>query len=197
MIFVNFIEEINKITKYSSHVKCKDVCDEKRNGKFTGEVLDYAVYPDGRKELIRHDYNIIVDNCSVLIACLFKKLPTHSGILYWALGSGSDSWPDDNPPDPLASDNVLLNETFRKEVGYSDIIFLDGDNEESLTPTRKIQVTSTFLYNEANGKLREFGLFGGDATEIKDSGLMINRKTHPIIVKTTGLQLERILRITF
>jgi hypothetical protein len=192
-----YLEEYKKDIKDECFANCKDIHEEKRNGKFTGEVFDYIIYPDGTKELMRHDFNIIVDNCSVLIACLFKNSPTHSGILYWAVGSGSESWGDEGQPDPLVSDTQLLNETYRKAINVEDIIFLDGSNEETLTPTRKIQITGRFLYSEANGKLREFGLFGGDATGIKDSGLMINRKTHPLIVKTSGLQLERVLRITF
>jgi len=192
-----YFEKKQKEVSYSSFAKCVENYDEKKNNKFTGEIFDYIIYPDGTKELIRNDFNIIVNNCSVLIACLFKNSPTHSGILYWAVGSGSESWEDDAPPDPLITDSALLNETFRKEIDSADIVFLDGSNEETLTPTSKIQITGRFLYSEANGKLREFGLYGGDATATKDSGLMINRKTHPLIVKTTGLQLERVLRITF
>jgi hypothetical protein len=73
---------------------------EKREGKVTGEIFDYAIYPDGRRELLNHDHNTIVDGCSKLIASLFKAQSGYSGLTYWAVGSGLDTWDNANPPSP-------------------------------------------------------------------------------------------------
>lgn len=167
--------------------------------KFKGEVLDYFIHKDGTKELIREiDYNIVVNNCSVLIAALMKGETGYFGATYWAVGVGQNDWAIDNPPSPSATDSQLSQETYRKSISASDIVYLNTDNTVSETPTNKIQITVIFDETEANGvPLMEFGIFGGNATSTANSGVMINHKTHPVIYKTSALKLERILRLTF
>ena len=108
-------------------------------------------------------------------------------------------WPPDSitPPSPTTGDTKLLVETFRKAINPSDIVFLDSSNQPTDTITNKLQITVLFTESEANGELREFGLFGGNATSTANSGFMINRKIHPLIYKTSGMKLERIIRIVF
>ena len=112
-------------------------------------------------------------------------------------GKGEGSWNNDSPPSPTVGDTKLLVETFRKAIRPEDIVFLDESNRVTDSITNKLQVTVTFLENEANGELREFGLFGGNATGSANSGFMVNRKIHPLIYKTSGMKLERIIRIVF
>ena len=107
------------------------------------------------------------------------------------------SWSNDAPPSPTTGDTKLLVETFRKAINPSDIVFLDSSNQPTDTITNKLQITVLFGESEANGELREFGLFGGNATGTANSGFMINRKIHPLIYKTSGMKLERIIRIVF
>lgn len=150
----------------------------------SGEVLDERVYQ-----------NLVVNTCSTLIAGLMKG--AMSGVQYFAVGSGSSSWSNENLPSPEVGDVKLLNETFRKTITAGDVIFIDSENEESTVPTNRLQIKVTFNENEANGELRELGIFGGNATAIKDSGYMLNRKIHALIYKTSGMKLERIIRFTF
>ena len=166
--------------------------DEKKHWK----VIDKIIYADGREE-IREYYNTVVDDCSKLIACLMKAQSGYSGITYWAVGSGASSWDNANPPAPAVSDAKLTTETFRKAVTSSNIKFLDASNAETSTVTNKLQIKVTFSETEANGELREFALFGGNATATANSGLMINRKTHGLIYKTSGMRLERTIRLIF
>jgi hypothetical protein len=182
-----------------SALKARDINEERAHSGIIGEVTDYLIYADGRRELARPvDHNLIVNNCSVLIACLMKGEVGYSGAAYWAVGSGSDTWSDTVPPSPLITDSQLTAETYRKAiVPATDIVFLDSSNVVSATPTNKIQITVTFFEIEANGPLREFAIFGGLASSTLNSGFMINHKIHPLIYKTNALQLERILRITF
>lgn len=166
--------------------------DEKRHWK----VTDVITHPDGRRE-VRNYVNTVVDDCSRLIASLMKRHTGMTGIAYWAVGGGAGSWDNANPPAPTVGDTKLVNETFRKDVKESDIIFLDANDNVTSTVTNKIQIKVTFLENEANGELREFGLYGGNATATRGSGIMINRKTHGLIYKTSGMTLERTIRIVF
>lgn len=165
--------------------------------KFTGEIFDTFIYPDGTREQIHHGFNLVVNSCSILIASLMKRQAGFSGIGFWAVGSGLAGWSNNTPPSPVAGDTRLVTEIFRKAVGTSDIAYLDVSNNETASPTSRIQIKVTFMENEANGDLREFGLFGGTATATVNSGQMINYKTHGLIFKTSGMKLERILRLTF
>ena len=170
----------------------REVLDEKRHWRITDKIT----YPDGTQKVIEH-INTVVDDCSRLIASLMKGQAGYKGIAYWAVGAGAGTWDNNNPPEPKVGDTKLLNETFRKAIKASDITFLDSNDKSTTSVTNKLQISVTFTEEEANGELREFGLFGGNATGTKDSGIMINRKTHGLIYKTSGMRLERIIRIVF
>ncbi len=188
----------NKKILENNLLMAREMSEDNFSGKITGEVFDYFIYPDGKKVLAREpDHNLIVNTCSVLIASLMKGESGYLGAAYWAVGSGSELWPNNPPQTPLTSATQLTVEVYRKAISPSSIIFLDPLNVESLVPTRKIQITVTFDENEANGPLREFGIFGGLATATPNSGLMINHKIHPLIYKTDVIQLERVLRLSF
>lgn len=166
--------------------------DEKKHWK----VTDVITHLDGTKE-VRQYYNTVVDDCSKLIASLMKGQAGHKGVAFWAVGSGVGTWDNANPPSPLITDTKLFNETFRKAILPENITFLGAGDVPTASITNKIQVKVTFTESESNGELREFGLYGGTATITKDSGLMINRKTHGLIYKTTGMTLERTINIVF
>ena len=166
--------------------------DERKHWK----VTDVITYPDGKKE-VREYFNTVVDDCSRLIACLMKGQDGYKGITYWAVGSGAETWDNANPPAPTVGDTKLFNETYRKAINASDITFLDSNDKPTTSITNKLQIRVVFTESEANGELREFGLFGGNATATKNSGIMINRKTHGLIYKTSGMTLERTIRIVF
>ena len=168
------------------------VLDEKRHWR----IIDKITFADGTQEVIEH-INTVVDDCSKLIASLMKGQSGYKGITYWAVGSGAGNWDNNNPPAPSVGDTKLLNETFRKAISASDITFLDSSDKPTTSVTNKLQISVTFTETEANGELREFGLFGGKATATRNSGIMINRKTHGLIYKTSGMRLERIIRIVF
>lgn len=160
------------------------------------EIIDTIVYPDGEKE-VRTYHNTVVNDCSKLIACLIKAHTGFTGVKYWAVGKGEPTWNNESLPSPTVNDTSLRNETFRKIIKPEDIIFLDASNKPSTNPTNRLQIKVIFNENEANGDLREFGLFGGTASNNANSGIMINRKIHPLIYKTTGMKLERVIRLVF
>lgn len=164
---------------------------------YKGEVWDYAIdSKTGERKLIHHGYNLVVDSCSKLIAALMLG-NGYKGVQYFAVGKGSPNWANEAPPSPSATAVKLVAETFRKEIPRDGICFIDFANKVSTTPTNRIQIKVTFEENEANGELRELGIFGGNATKTANSGVMVNCKIHPLICKTTGMKLERIIRFTF
>lgn len=65
------------------------------------------------------------------------------------------------------------------------------------TATGVIDVITTFEQNEgnANGTIREMGLFGADATDVLGSGQLINLINHTGITKNSTNSLTRIIRL--
>lgn len=164
-------------------------------GSVTGEYIDTIIYSDGTKEVLE-GRNLIVNDIGKLIACLFSRKSGYSGLTHWAIGSGLDSW-DTSSVDPKVTDSRLTTEIFRKAIQPTDIKFLDSSGEPTETVTNVIAITVTFSTSEANGKWREFGIFGGNASASLNSGLMINHKIHKILTKDDSMTVERQIRFTF
>lgn len=162
---------------------------------FKGEYTDTIRYSDGRVE-VSEDHNIIVNNIGKLIASLFKIHEGHKGLTYWAIGSGQDAW-DNIPQQATVDDTRLESEYFRKAIQPTDIKFINEEGEPVDEVTNRISITLTFATNEANGKWREFSIFGGDASEELNTGLMINHKIHKILTKDDTMTIERQIRFTF
>lgn len=160
-----------------------------------GEFTDTITYENGEVE-VREGQNLIVDSICNLIACLLKVKEGYTGLSYWAIGIGEEEW-DDNEVAPSLGDTQLVNEIFRKPIQREDIHFLDENYQETERVTNRIGVKVLFTSSEANDNWREFGLFGGDATNIKDSGIMINHKIHKALPKDSNMNVERYIRFTF
>lgn len=169
---------------------------ERVDEKMHWQVIDVITSQDGSVEE-RVYYNTVVENCSKLIASLIKgHTNVTAGKLFWAVGSGDIAWNDATPPTPSASAVKLTNETFRKAV--TSINFIDNSNNVTATVTNKLEIKITFETSEANGALREFAIFGGlTSNTTKDSGIMMNWKIHPLINKTSGMKIDRTIRLTF
>lgn len=151
---------------------------------------------DEIKEL--HGNNIIVNTASILIARLLKdNHEPDGGITYLAVGTGGVGWDLQNPPQPTNTQTKLNNEIARKAFTTEDVTFVDPDTGDPTTvPTNVLDFTATFAETEAVGPLVEMGLFGGDATDLTDSGTMINFRTFPVLNKTNSMSLTIIFRIT-
>ena len=161
------------------------------NLKFTGGKIVDTIRNVRTNEVkvIEHGHNIVVDSVLPLIMGMLRG--DLQGIQYWAIGSGSPSW-DSTPINPLASETTLTHEIGRKVIPKSSIIFVDPVTfEESSTPTNCLLVSCTFYEYDCNGTWREFGIFGGNATDEMNSGYMIDKKHHPVITKTEELQIDR------
>lgn len=162
--------------------------------KMTGQITD-RIFKNGVLVEERVGHNLVVNTALNLIMALLKRQSGYSGIQYWAVGSGASSW-DSGLPSPSASDTRLTAEIGRVAIDPTEIVFLNSNLQVSSTPTNIIQITHTFGVNDCNGKWREFGIFGGNATASANSGIMINKRNHEVITKTSEMTVERVMRFT-
>lgn len=160
----------------------------------TGQSID-RIYKKGIlvKEIVGH--NLVVNSFLNLVMCLLKQDENYSGLQYWAIGSGSSLW-DENMQTPDINATRLTSEIGRVPISADDIKFLDSNYDEVSNPTNILQISHIFGVNDCNGTWREFGIFGGNATEIPNSGIMINKRHHSVINKTDEMTIERVMRFT-
>jgi beta-lactam-binding protein with PASTA domain len=123
-----------------------------------------------------------------LIAGLLKNEPQFKGIAYWSVGTGGQS---ENPPSKDALRRILRlnNEIYRKPLTPDENIAYDA-------ASRTITVRVTFGPHEALGALNEYGLYGGNATSLPDSGCLINYAVHEVPDRREGEWLKRELKLT-
>lgn len=160
----------------------------------TGYTKD-TIYKNGVLVDVIEGHNLVVNSFLNLVMCLLKKQSGYTGIKYWAIGAGSQSW-DSNIPNPELGATRLTNEIGRIAIQENEISFLDKEYNVVSSPTNILQISHTFGASECNGVWREFGIFGGNATESPNSGIMINKRHHAVITKTSDMTVERIMRFT-
>ncbi len=144
--------------------------------------------------------NLIVQDCNLLLAALMKNEINMQGILYLAIGEGEDDW-DSSRPAPLITTTKLAKEVARLEITKNQVVYLDNLEKPVETISNRLEITIKFRGEDfiSNGfqTVREFGLFGGDATGEQNSGFIINYVIHPRIDLTSDLTFTRKLRLTF
>lgn len=178
----------------SENLSLKLMSDGLTNLKMTGQITD-RIYKNNVlvDEIVGH--NLVVNSFLNLVMCLLKQQNGYSGVQYWAVGSGADDW-DKEIPTPDINASRLTNEIGRVAITADEVKFLDADYNVSSVPTNILQITHTFRDGECNGVWREFGIFGGNATATANSGIMINKRHHAVITKTSDMTVERIMRFT-
>ena len=187
--------------------------DRTRDGSFGGFSLKYneetkglkgafhIILKDAKTGLVideRRGHNIIVNSASILLARLLKdnKEPD-AGISYLAVGTGAVGWNLQNPPQPTVTQTALYSEIARKAFTTSDVNFIDpSTGDPTVVPTGVVDFAMTFAETEAVGPLVEMGLFGGDASDLRDSGTEANYRTFPVINKTNSMVMTITFRIT-
>lgn len=164
------------------------------NVHMTGHIVD-RIYKNGELVDVVEGHNLVVNSFLKLVMALCKGQSGYGGISYWAIGSGATSW-DTSMPDPEINASRLTAEIGRVPISASDIKFLTADLVETSSPTNILQIKHTFGPSDCNGKWREFGLFGGDASGTANSGIMINKRHHSVITKTNEMSIERTMTFT-
>lgn len=142
--------------------------------------------------------NLVVAGCNRLLAALMRREPGISGIRYWAFGTGEEGW-DALLPGPRPADTRLAAEVARLELAPEQVVYLDAAGSPAAAPTERLEVAAVLRGSDFTRpvRLREFGLFGGDATDAPNSGLLVNRVIHPRIDLGPGDTLRRTVRLTF
>lgn len=170
----------------------KDI--EKMAGAVIGKFQDVLIPIDGGKPIfLPADKNIIVLDINKVIASLMKgDTPAYN--FWWAVGTGKDFWDNGLPNENLNVDrHTLETEIARK---FCSLRYLDPDTELPTSEiTNVLEFKAVFEASEANGFLREFSIFSGDASATPDSGMPINWKAHAKIEKTSLFNLERRLQL--
>ena len=135
-------------------------------------------YDDGQGyRLHEAGHNLIVNDCRKLLAALFAGASGYGGVQYWAVGSGDPTDSDAAPAPAAPSDTRLRAEIARVPVTIS---FLDelGQPMAGAGLSRIVRVQAEFVEGVGTGRNLEFGLFGGNATSVANSGLLIDRVVH-------------------
>lgn len=145
------------------------------------------------------DHNLIVLDFSKLVCALLKIQPGYTGLQYWAIGSGESSWDDLTTADRAAKSNTGLHQLYN-EVARTSIVmdFITADNVVTSSLTNRLEIRATFGLS-ISGSIREFGIFGGNATSAKNTGKMIDHKAHAVVsfnVDAAEMTWNRILRLT-
>lgn len=161
-----------------------------------GSYRDTVIHASGRREPTSPwRPNAIVESCWPLLAGLLKNEPGLDGILYWAVGEGEPEW--DAAPVPAGpSAERLRAEAARAPVTPEDVVYLDEAGEPTTEPTARLEIRARFAWSE-DRVLREFGIFGGDASDEADTGRLINYVIHERREVRAGTTLERRLRFSF
>ncbi len=145
---------------------------------------------------VRH--NVITLPIKELLAGRLKGDAAFNEINFHAVGQGNPAW-DTVPVAPTESDYPLTLEEYRKAPDIIDWINV-STGDVSATPTRIIQVKTTFDFGEMNPLgvyIREQGLFGGQATAAADSGEQVDNIRHPKIWKDDKVRMVRYIKLEF
>lgn len=166
------------------------------NGIYHDEVTG----ADGVRRSRGWRHNAIVESCNRLLASLMRGEEGVEGILFWAVGTGDPAW-DGAPPSPSPAATTLHDERARLALAPAQIEFIDANGDPSAAPTARLRITAEFLGDELAPEgfvsLREFGVFGGDATAAADTGQMVDYAIHPRIDLSPGVVLRRTLHLSF
>lgn len=141
-------------------------------------------------------HNEIVDVASLLTAALFKDPSIINGLTHLAVGTGDGLWNPFNPPAPDILRTTLVTELARKS--WSQIYFVDPiTGNPSVARTNVVDFVGSFGIGEAVGAITELATFGGDATAILDSGIMVSYFTFPVKNKQAAETMSWLFRYNF
>jgi hypothetical protein len=82
-------------------------------------------------------------------------------------------------------------------IDPGDIKYVDAAGGIVSTPTHRLELGITITATAGPMRLREFGLVGGDATAVANSGQLINYVIHPRVDLAPGAVLTRRIRLSF
>ena len=122
--------------------------------------------------MAERSYSITTTGLSTYLATVIKN---NGNGLYFAIGIGNSSWDDGDLPNPPSSIDKLVNESYRVQVDMSKIVYVNPSSYTTVVeePTSTIRIEVNINKSEYPGVLREYGLFGVNATSEPNSGTLI------------------------
>lgn len=127
--------------------------------------------------------NLVMFRSLDLVGELLSNAPGLRGIAFLAVGAGEESW-DASPPPPDRGRTRLTAEVHR--------VPLEPGRHLTYDPAAgRLRVRVSIGRGRATGPLREFGLFGGDASARPGTGYLVNHRSHELIEKEPGDTLAR------
>lgn len=163
------------------------------------------IYKNGKKYVTPEsglNKNLVVDSAGALMAGLFMGDNNFNyGNIYLAYGTGSASWDalqDKGKSNETVDTTILENEIFRKLPTTKTFITALGGSSTN-DRTEFVRLTYDFDDTEMVGEtLREFGLFGGDATSALESGVLFDYVIHTAFYKDAEIKtFRRIFDVKF
>ena len=170
-----------------------------------GEHQDILIGPQGNIIWERPwQSNLIVNGLRCLLAALVMGDSKVSPLSHWAVGSGEETWDQNQGSQPLEEDRrnrtELFEETARIAISPDrGISFLSDEKTPTSDRTERLEIVINLTAEQIKGEnklLREFGLFAGGTSDL-NSGILINHRIHPRIDMKHGFTLQRTLRLTF
>lgn len=140
-------------------------------------------------------HNLITTNAGILLAGLLANEATFTGgITYMGIGDGDSAW-DTAMVQPSFADTTLYSELAREAP--DSITYTDGAGVPAVGLSKYIQIKTTYDFSSPanNNYIREFGLFGGTATAVVDSGLMVDAIRHARVYKDSSFKWIRYIRL--
>lgn len=138
--------------------------------------------------------NVIARTAWPLVAALLRNDQSLRGVLFCAVGEGEEGW-DDARPLAEATTTRLRAEVRRRALGAADFAYLDIRGRSTQQPTDRLEISARFTFS-GRRVLREFGLFGGNATTAPDSGYLVNYVIHEPVEVGPGQALTRRVRLS-
>lgn len=122
-----------------------------------------------------------------LLGDLLAGTPGRSGLRWFAIGAGDPAW-DANLPTPPVTASSLTRELFRVPLTAANF---------TIDPVqRSITLKLTVSHSLITEPVREFGVFGGDATALSGTGYLFSYRIHPAIAPSTA-DLDRQVTLLF
>ncbi len=141
-------------------------------------------------------HNLIVSSAWPLVTALLRREPNALGIGFCAIGEGDPAW-DRTVPQPNTETARLYHEIARVSVGLTDMRYIDAAGHPARAWTHRLELTVTISPATNPRQMREFGLFGGDASDTPNTGRLINYAVHPVIELRANQTLTRTIRLNF
>ena len=151
----------------------------------------------GKEQFFDLGENIVVNDASIIVASLVTDPTSRVGLTHLAVGTGYGTGTPQNPQPAERTDDKLETELFRKV--FNRTAFIDGDGNETVTPTSVVDYETIFTETEAVGPITEMGLLSSTTDVVGDTAntMLFNHRRISVMNKPSTATLTIIFRISY